>query len=101
MPDPKYLLARQMLCQFLREEAAAKGITNQQIADATGFSQPNVSRMLNAHYAPSLDNFLKIADAIGVNFYMESKDSPSDSNQAFEQAMAELGRRQAKGNKLN
>lgn len=93
MPDPKYLLARQMLCQFLREEAAAKGITNQQIADATGFSQPNVNRMLNAHYAPSLDNFLKLAEAIGVNFYMESKDSQTVNNQAFEKAMKELGRR--------
>lgn len=93
MPDNKYLLARQMLCQFLREEAAAKGITHQMIADATGFSQPNVSRMLSAHYAPSLDNFLKLADAIGVNFFMESKDSTTENNQAFEQAMKQLGRR--------
>ena len=93
MNQSKYLLARQMLCQFLREEAAAKGITNQQIADATGFSQPNVNRMLNAHYAPSLDNFLKLAEAIGVNFYMESKDSQTVNNQAFEKAMKELGRR--------
>lgn len=93
MPDNKYLLARQMLCQFLREEAAAKGITNQQIADATGFSQPNVNRMLNAHYAPSLDNFLKFAEAIGVNFFMESKDSPTINNQAFEKAMKQLGKR--------
>ena len=93
MPENKYLLARQVLCQFLREEAAAKGITNQMIADATGFGQPNVNRMLNAHYAPSLDNFLKLAEAIGVNFYMESKDSPTINNQAFEKAMKELGRR--------
>lgn len=83
MNEEKYKLARQMLCQFLKDEAQTKGLTYQKISDITGFSQPNVSQMLNAKYAPSLDNFLKLADAIGVNFFMESKYSQTDLNKQF------------------
>lgn len=97
MSEKKYEEARRMLCLFLKEEAAKKGITNEVIAQCTGFGSANVSRMLSARYSPSLDNFLKLADAIGVNFFMESKDSPSDNNQLFEKAMSELGRRSVKG----
>lgn len=93
MNEDKFKEARRVLCLFLKTEAQAKGLTYQVLAERTGFSQPNVSQILNAKYAPSLDNFLKLADAIGVNFFMESKDSPTDNNQTFEQAMTELGRR--------
>ena len=85
-----------MLCQFLKTETEAKGFTYQQLADKTGFSQPNVSQILNGKYSPGLDNFLKLADAIGVNFFMESKDSTSTTNQQFEKAMTGIGRRKAK-----
>lgn len=93
MNEKKYQEARRMLCLFLKTEAQKKGITYQKLAEITGFSQPNVSQILNAKYAPSLDNFLKLADAIGVNFFMESKNSPSDLNQEFENEMNEMGRR--------
>ena len=54
------------LCSQLKEEAEKRGITQGDIAEKTGFTQSNVSRMLTAKYAPALDNFLILADAIGV-----------------------------------
>jgi len=82
-----------MLCLYLKTEAEKKGITHQQIADITGFKRPSVSRMLLGKFSLSLENFIKLADSIGVNFFMESKDSKSDLNQQFEKSMTGLGRR--------
>lgn len=73
MSKEKYKLARQMLCQVLKKEAKEKGLTYQQIADITGFSQPNVSKLLNGIYSPTLDNFIKLADAVGVDVILKIK----------------------------
>lgn len=100
--ENKYLQARLTLCLFLKSEAETKGITQQQIADKCGWHQQTVQRMLSGKLSPSLDNFIKLADAIGVNFFMGSKDSNTDTNQLFEKAMGELGRREiADADKLN
>lgn len=79
MNENKYKQARLTLCLFLKTEAEAKGITQQQIADKCGWHQQTVQRMLSGKFAPILDNFIKLADAIGVNFFMESKDSTTDT----------------------
>jgi transcriptional regulator with XRE-family HTH domain len=70
----KYQKARIMLCQYLYAVAKEKGITHDKIAESTGFSRSNISRMLSGKYPPSLDNFLKLADAIGVYFFIIDKD---------------------------
>jgi len=90
MNENKYLQARLTLCLFLKSEAENKGITQQQIADKCGWHQQTVQRMLSGKFSPSLDNFIKLADAIGVNFFMESKDSNTDVNQTFEKAMSDI-----------
>lgn len=89
--------ARRMLLEFVRETAKEKKITHEQLASMTGFTSSNVSRMLMGRYAPSLDNFLRLADAVGVNFFIESKDSDSPINEQFEKDMEKLGRRKPKG----
>ena len=94
MNEKKYIQARLTLCLFLKSEAETKGITQQQIADKCGWHQQTVQRMLSGKFSPSLDNFIKLADAIGVNFFMESKDSNTDTNQLFEKAMDHVGRRE-------
>jgi len=100
--ENKYLQARLTLCLYLKSEAETKGITQQQIADKCGWHQQTVQRMLSGKFSPSLDNFIKLADAIGVNFFMESKDSNTDTNQQFEKAMGQLGRREiTDADKLN
>lgn len=81
MNEKKYIQARLTLCLFLKSEAESKGITQQQIANKCGWHQQTVQRMLSGKFSPSLDNFIKLADAIGVNFFMESKDSNTDTNQ--------------------
>jgi transcriptional regulator with XRE-family HTH domain len=82
-----------VLLLLLKHTAEAKGITQQQIADRTGLLQSNVSRLFSCRYCPSLDIFLALANAIGVNFFFEDKDSQTDLSIAFEHAMADLGRR--------
>lgn len=54
------------LLDELKEAAITKGITHQEIADKIGWGRGNVSRVLRGAYIPKLDNFLKLAQAIGV-----------------------------------
>lgn len=83
----------QALVLLLKEIAAEKGITQEQIAELTELKQSNVSRVFSLKYSPNLKTFIAIAQAVGVNFYFEDKDGNSDLNQAFERAMGQLGRR--------
>lgn len=50
----------------LKQATIDKGITYQAIADKTGWTQPNVSRILNGKYIPRYDSLLKLAAAIGA-----------------------------------
>ena len=63
------------------------------LAEQTHFSQSNISRMFGLKYTPSFKNFLIIAKALKVNFFFEDQEDKSDLNQAFENAMEQLGRR--------
>lgn len=83
MKDEKYTEAGRMLLGFIKSEAKAKGITEQSIADKTGFIQQNVNRMLSGKYMPSLDNFINLAEAVNVYFFLESKDSKTPSAEAM------------------
>jgi len=83
----------QALVLLLKEIAAEKGITQEQIAELTELKQSNVSRVFSLKYSPNLKTFISIAQAVGVNFYFEDKEGTSDLSQAFERAMEQLGRR--------
>jgi len=72
MKNEKYTEAGRKMLGFLKSEAEKKGITNQAISDKTGFTQPNVNRILNGRYSPTLDNFLNLADAIHVKVELKS-----------------------------
>jgi transcriptional regulator with XRE-family HTH domain len=78
---------------ILQEIANEKKITQLEIARRTGLAHSNVNRLFTLKYTPSLAMFLKICRAVGVNIFIESKDSDTDFNQLFERAMTELGRR--------
>ena len=58
----------------LKQLAKDKGITNDMIAEATGFKQGNVNRILNAKYSPRLANLFAIAEAIGVDIVIEERE---------------------------
>lgn len=78
---------------LLREIAHEKKISVKEIAEKIGIEQSTLSRFFATKYKPNLDLFLKVAQAIGVNFFFEDKESKTDLNKCFEQAMIELGRR--------
>ena len=61
-----------MLLGFLKAQAREKGLTDQDIADRTGFFKTNVIRMFGGKFMPSLDNFLLLGEAIGVNLQLHT-----------------------------
>lgn len=60
-----YSKKRKAILAHLFELAAIKGISQDTIAERTGFVKSNVSRMKKGMYSPSLDNLMCVADAIG------------------------------------
>jgi DNA-binding phage protein len=82
-----------VLVLFLAEIAKSKGITQEVIAERTGLLQSNISRMFQLKYCPTLDNWLKILNAVQVNIFFEDRESKTELNQLFEKAMTEPGRR--------
>lgn len=78
MSEEKYKESRIMLCRYLFDIAREKGISQEEIARRTGFTQANVSRMLSGKYAPTLDNFLKLATAVDCFFFIQDKESDDD-----------------------
>lgn len=81
MNEAKITEARIMLCHYLASLAKAKNMTTVELAEKTGFKQPNVSRMLAGKYPPTLDNFIKLADALGVYIFIIDKDASGDLNE--------------------
>jgi len=77
MNDEKYIEARKSTMRFIAEEAKSKGISLEFIANKSGFDRPNVSRMLSGKYSPSLDNFFKLASAVGIRMEMHAEGSKS------------------------
>jgi len=70
MNEDKHKTASAMLCEYLRNLAKEKNITHEQIAEKTGMIPSNVSRMLSGKYSPSLENFIKLAEAIDTYFFV-------------------------------
>lgn len=73
-----------LLVLFLREIAESKGISQQEIANRTGMLRTNINRVFNMKYCPKLDTFILIANAIGINFFFEDKESTTELNEIFE-----------------
>ena len=79
---------------FLLDEIRKQnGQTMQDVADKTGIIQSHVARFFSAKYKPNLALFLDIAKAVDVNFFFEPKNSKTNLNVAFEEAIDRLGRR--------
>jgi transcriptional regulator with XRE-family HTH domain len=64
--NDKYTEAGRLLLGFLKQIAREKGLTDEQISERSGFIRPNVNRMFSGRYMPSLDNFIRLGEAIGV-----------------------------------
>jgi len=64
MKNDKYSESARKLVEFLKSQAKAKGISESEIARRTGLKQQNVNRLFNFKRPPTLETFIKVADAI-------------------------------------
>jgi DNA-binding phage protein len=78
MEENKHKRAGELLMRFLNDEAKSKGLSTYEIAERTGFDQSHVCRMLNAKYLPNLENFIKLADAIGIRLELHTASDVTD-----------------------
>lgn len=78
MSNEKIIEARKMLLQYLQDRIKEKGITQEDLAGKTGFSQSNISRMLSAKYPPTLDNLLTLCDAADCYIFVIDKSADDD-----------------------
>lgn len=67
-----------MLCHYLASLAKAKNITITELAEKTGFQRTNVHRMLSGRYPPTLDNFIKLAEALDAYIFIIDKDADDE-----------------------
>ncbi len=72
-PPPNQRDSSLLLIEQIRQIALTKGITQQAIADKTGFKRENVNRILSGKYMPRLDNFLKLCSAIDIQFSLQDQ----------------------------
>ena len=79
MKDPVIIEARLMLCQYLKDQAAEKGVSTYKLAELTGFDQPNIHRILSGKYPPTLDTFLAIAKALDCYIFIIDKNADEET----------------------
>lgn len=82
-----------LLVLLLKQAAEEKGVTHEQLADATGFQRSNITRVFGLKYCPNLRTYLAIAKALDLNLFFETTDSNTELNVLFERAMDQLVRR--------
>ena len=51
---------------FLKKLRKEKGITQEELAEKIGIGTSNISYIENGKFAPSIENFAKIAEVLGV-----------------------------------
>jgi len=62
--------------QLIREIVKARkgqGLTQQELAEMVGVRQQVISRFEREKHIPTLDNFLKILDGVGLELKLEKK----------------------------
>ena len=61
-----------VLVLLLKEMANAKKLTHLQIAEKAQLHRSHVTRFFSLNYCPSLENFLKVAKAVGADFILKN-----------------------------
>ena len=57
----------------IRKIRAEKGLTQKQLADATGLMQQNIARIETGRYSTGIDILSRIADALGCTIEFNEK----------------------------
>ena len=66
---------RERIGKRIAELRKAKGLTQAQLAEKTGFSQSNIGRIETGRYSVGLDVLAKIAEALGASVELISKEN--------------------------
>ena len=64
--EPEYQIIKAML-----SSRAEKSMTQKQLADITGISQADISRLENGNANPSLRTLVRLADGMGMKLKLE------------------------------
>jgi len=59
------------ICQLVTDSRNTLGITQKQLADKSGVSQSNISKIENGTYRPSIAILKKITDAMGKRLVID------------------------------
>ena len=59
------------VCQLVASTRTALGITQKQLAQKSGVSQANISKIENGNYRPSIAVLKKIADGLGKRLVID------------------------------
>lgn len=78
---------------MLKNIIVSKNIMLTDLEVKTGIELKQLKIFFNLKKCPSLDEFIRIAKAIQVNFFFQDKENKTDLTIMFEAAMSELGRR--------
>lgn len=78
---------------FFKNAMEAKGIKPSNLAAKIGASPSTITRFFDLEFCLRFDYILKIAHALELNIFFETRDESAKINKWFEDAMEELGRR--------
>lgn len=70
---------RKLIAAFLKKRREEMSISCEDLGDKVGLSRSTVWRIEQGRYSPSLDMLLAMTQALNCYFFIESKDSPTDS----------------------
>ena len=73
---------KKQLGQRIKEIRKAKNITQEQLAEKVGIGTANISYIESGKFAPAIENFEKIAQALDVEPYELYMFSPQKSREA-------------------
>ncbi len=66
--------ARELIAGFLVNRRKELGMTQQDLADATGLGIQTIKRMEDAKFWPNLKQFLIVCHALNAYFFVEEKE---------------------------
>jgi DNA-binding XRE family transcriptional regulator len=70
--------ARELIAGFLVNRRKELGMTQQDLADATGLGIQTIKRMEDAKFWPNLKQFLIVCHALNAYFFVEEKEGNGD-----------------------
>lgn len=78
---------KKLLGQRIKEVRKSRGITQEQLAEKVGIGTSNISYIENGKFAPTIENFEKIVQALDVEPYELYMFAPQKSRSEIKQEL--------------